>query len=242
MNAEATTKGDESALSTLVNIVVSPQAAFDSIRERPRWLVAFVVVSVLYAIGSLLTVPAVVHATTVWYPALLAKDPNTASMPPDRVAQGLAFALAFVRWQWVAAPFIVLLAALFAALVLLAVTAIAKGDAGFGRLFALYMNVAVVSIGLGGLLTGIIAFGRGAASFSSPTEVQAAIPSLAWLVPGAGPKLLTLLAAVNPFTIWAFVLLALGTVSVARVSRTAGYIAAAIASFGGILAAAAFAK
>ena len=234
MNADAERSTPQSALSTVVNVVVVPQAAFDSIRERPTWFVAFVVVSLLSMAGSLLSVPAMSHAVRIWYPAQLAADPNSASLPPERVAQLTDFTVAVIHYQWLANPIIVLLGALLTAVVLLVVCTIAKGDAGFNRLFALAMNVGVVTLGLFGIVTGTIVALRGSDAFASPLEVQAAIPSLAWLAPAAGPKVMAALSAVNPFTIWSFVLLALGTATVARVSRAVGFAASAAVTVLGV--------
>jgi membrane protein, antimicrobial resistance system len=242
MNVEAANPGGESALSTLVNVLIAPQSAFASIRERPRWLVAFVVVSVLAMIASYLEIPAVMHAMTIWYPAQLAKDPSTASLSPDRASQMLNLSLGFVRYQWLASPLVVVLTALFAALVLLIVSAIAKGDGGFGRLFSLAMNVGVVVFGIGYLVTALIVVARGPDGFASPVEVSGAVPSLAWLAPAAPPKLQTLLSSFNPFTIWSFVLLALGTSTVARVSRGAAWAASAAVTLTGVLLSVALAK
>jgi hypothetical protein len=234
MNVDAASRG-ENPLSTLANVIVAPNAAFASIRERPRWVVPFVVVSVVYTVASYLIVPAMTHAMSVWYPAQMAADPRTASLTPDQAKQVLGFAVAGVKYGWLAAPVIVLCAALAIALVLLVVTAAAHGSGGYGRLFALALNVGVISFGIGSLVLAAIVIARGAESFASPVEITSSLPSLAWLWPAAPPKMQALLAGVNPFAIWSFVLLALGTSSVARVSRAAGFVGAAIVVVGTIL-------
>ncbi len=59
---------------------------------------------------------------------------------------------------------------------------------------------------------------RGPDGFNAPQDFALAIPDLAWLAPGAAPKLVMFLAAFNPFSIWSLVLLGAGTASTARVS------------------------
>jgi hypothetical protein len=231
MTVEAVNTRRDSALMTLVNVIIAPQAAFESIRERPRWVVAFVVVTALFAIGSYLATPATLHVTTLQ----VARDPKVASLPPDQVKSILNTTAAFVRYGWVASPFVVLLIGFYSALILTVVTTIAKGSAGFGRLFALALNTSVISLGIGYLVAGAIIAVRGPEAFATSLDMSMAIPSLAWIAPGAPPKLLTALALLNPFAIWTLVLVAEGTSSIARVSRAAGYLGSALGLLTGIL-------
>ncbi len=227
----------QSPLQVIANTIVAPQAAFDAIRERPRWFIAFIVISVLTLIAGFLSIAATIHATT----AQLATDPRMATLPPDRVKSMTDLTVGIVRYTWLFFPLGVLAFTALAALVLLGMSAIFKGDAGFGRTFALAMNVGVI-FGISQLVLGLIVAARGPEAFSSTLDVQMALPSLAWLAPGAGVKILTLLAQFQPFSIWAFVLYALGMSTVARISRANGYIAAAIPWAIGIGLAVAFAR
>jgi hypothetical protein len=230
MGVESVSVRRDGVLTTLANVIVAPQAAFESIRERPQWFVAFVVVSVLFTVADYLMTPATVHVTM----AQLARDPNIANLPADQAKSAIDMTAAIVRFSWLASPFIVLLYGLYSALILLIVTTISKGSGGFGRLFALVMNVGIVSLGITYIVTAAIVAVRGPESFSTSADMAAAVPSLAWLASGAPTKLLTFLAAVNPFTVWSFVLLGLGTATVARVSRGIGYLAAALVMLTGI--------
>jgi hypothetical protein len=231
MNVDAVGTRRDNALTTLVNIIVAPSAAFESIRERPRWFFAFVVVTVLFAIGTYLSAPASIHVATLQ----VARDPKVSSLPPDQVKSIINTTAAFVRFGWLASPIIVLVIGLYTALILTVVAAVARGSAGFGRLFALTVNASVISLGLGYVIAGAIIAVRGPDAFSSSLDLSAAIPSLAWLAPGAPPKVLTFLALLNPFTIWTFVLVALGTSSIARVSRSMGYLGSALGLLTGIM-------
>jgi hypothetical protein len=221
----------DSALTTLVNVIVAPGAAFESIRESPRWVFAFVVVTVLFAVGSYLSTPASIHVAMLQ----VARDPKISALPPDQVKGILNTTAAFVRFGWLASPIIVLIVGLYTALILTVVTAVARGSAGFGRLFALAMNASVISLGLGYLIAGAIIAARGPEAFSSSLDMTAAIPSLAWLAPGAPPKVLTFLALLNPFSIWTFVIIAEGTSAIARVSRSMGYLGSALGLLTGVM-------
>jgi hypothetical protein len=239
LDAASTTR--ESPLRTLANVIVAPAAAFATIRERPTWFIAFLGVTLLCLIGGFLQSNAAAHAMSVWYPGQVASDPRTASLSPDRVKSMTAIAVTVSRFVWLSAPIGVLIATLITALVLFVVSIVAKADAGFGRMFALAMNVGIV-YGLAQLVTGLIVAARGADSFSSLLEVNAALPSLAWLAPSAAPKVLALLEQIQPFSIWSFVLLAFGLASVARVSRAVGYAGSGIVYAVGIILAVAAAK
>jgi len=238
---QAPTTIPQTQLQVLTNIIVAPQQAFIALRERPRWFVAFVVVGVLTLIGGYLSVGATMHAMSVWYPQQLASDPRTSTLAPDRVASLTGAMVGTFRYIWLAAPLTTLAFTAVVALVLLLFSFLFKGDAGFTRTFALAMNGGII-FGLNQLVLGLIIFARGADSFVSPLDLAAAMPSLAWIAPGAPVKVATLLAQIQPFNIWSFVVLALGMSTVARISRAGGYVAAAVPWLIGIGLAVAYAK
>jgi hypothetical protein len=231
-----------SGLSVIWDIVVAPFAAFAALRDRPRWLLAFVVTCVLGVIGAFLQVPAGEHIAAATVARQAAHDPNLASMSPEKLQQTTDLVVGIQRWVWVFYPLITLLGITIAALVMLIGNAIGKGSASFAKLFALSAHVSVIYYGIAYLILGILSALRGPADFNAQGDLIRLLPSLAWLAPDADPKLSVLLGATNPFQIWSFVLLALGLQKVADLKPVVAWIVAAIVAFGGLLIALPFAK
>jgi hypothetical protein len=68
------------------------------------------------------------------------------------------------------------------------------------------------------------------------------MPSVAWLVPGAPVKVATFLSSLNIFSIWSFVLLALGQQTVSRLGPAWAWAGAAVITFGSALVGSAFVR
>lgn len=206
-------------LKTALDTIIAPKEAFEALRVAPTWGWAFIITVVLFAAGAFIMTPALIHAMQAGWPAQVAADPRMAQMTPEQQQNALNIGVSVTRFAWIFALFEVPVIALITTVVLLIFKAIGRGDAGFGKLWALAVNVAVPTLGLGAIVLGVITIVRGADSFSSNLEVQTAMPSLAMLAPGAPLKLHAFLAMFTPFTIWQLWLLATGMTIVARVSR-----------------------
>jgi hypothetical protein len=221
--------------SVIWDIIVAPQAAFAAIRERPRWLIAYVLTCVLGMIGAFLQIPAGEHVAAAAIAHQAAHDPNMAGMSPEKLRQTTDLVVGIQRWVWVFYPVITIIGITVAALIMLVGNAIVKGTATFGKLFALSANVSIVYYGIAYLIIGFLSTLHGAADFNAAGDLIKLLPSLAWVAPNAGPKLTVLLGAINPFQIWSLVLLALGLKSVAGIKTVPAYVVAAIVCFGGLL-------
>jgi hypothetical protein len=242
MSQDFTTAPKSSGLTILWDVIVAPRSAFAALRERPQWLWAFVITSVLGMIGAVLAIPAGQHMMTAMFQQMAQTNPQIAQMTPEKQQQVLGIQLAIQKFTWAYYPVIVLVAALVTALVMLIFNAIGGGDGNFKRFFALAMNIAVIGFGIAYFLVGLIAYLRGPDAFSTPRDLLGAIPSLAWIAPGASAKVASLLGAFNPFTIWSFVLIALGMREAANVKPAMAWIGAVVIVFGGALVGAAFAQ
>jgi hypothetical protein len=218
--------GKANGLATAVNIITAPREAFETLRISPMWGWAFVVAVVLTAIGQYLGTPATAHAIQASWPAQVAANPQLAGASAETQQNALNVSLAIVKWVWLGSPVIVLIAALLAAIVMLIFKAVGRGDANFKQLWCAAMNVAVVSVGLSSLLTGLIAVVRGPATYNSTADAYKAMPSLAWLTPHASVKLTAFLAAFSVIGIWGAVLIAMAMLYVARTSKAVGAIVA----------------
>jgi hypothetical protein len=214
-------------LANVIDIVIAPGTAFARLRQAPVWGWAFLVATLLGIAGSLLAAPAILHAMEHSLPAQFAANPAIASLPPEKQQEQIATALALSRTlssiNWIFVPLILLFAALLQALVMTIVNAITRGDGSFAKFFALSITVSIVSAGVGLLILGVIAEIRGPSSFDDATAVQAVIPGLALLVPGARGALAGFLAPLNVFNLWATALLALGMMAVGRIPRVAAW-------------------
>ncbi len=227
MSTSQAAVGPRPGLATALDIVIAPSQAFERLRIAPTWGWAYLIAAGLGIVGMFLMIPASLHGLEVGGPAMFATSPAIANLPPDQQQAGIARMIGITqgitRFQWILVPIIMLIGSLIGSVVMLIGNTIAHGDGTFKKLWALSINSAVVSIGIGLLLTGLICVVRGPASFSSPNEVQRALPSLALLAPGGGVKLQTFLAGFSIVSLWAATLLALGMKTVARMSAPAAW-------------------
>ncbi len=227
MNSSDPAVPARSGLLNVADIIIAPNAAFDRLREVPTWFWAFVVASLLAIAGSLLSQPAVQHALEVSMPAQLAADPNMAKLPPEQQQKQIAMVMGMSRVMtqigWIIVPFSILVTGLIQALVLTVANAIGKGDGDFKKFFALSITVSVVGTGLYYIVYALVILVRGPSAFESITALQAAVPGVGLLVPGAHGWLAGFLGAFNVFFLWATALLALGAIRVGHVSRGAAW-------------------
>lgn len=219
MGVSAPAAAKANGLSTVLNVIAAPREAFQTLRVAPMWGWAFVVAAVLAMIGQYLATPATIHAMQASWPAQVAANPRMAAMTPAQQQNALTMGIAFVRWVWLITPITVLAVALLQTVIMLVFRAAGKGEATFKQLWCASMNVAVIGTGVYGLLSGLIAVVRGAASYGSMADALRAMPSLAWLIPGAPIKTTAFLAAFNVVSIWGAIVLAIAMMYVAKVSK-----------------------
>jgi MFS family permease len=221
-----------SGLANVADIIIAPNAAFERIRQVPVWGWAFLIAAVLGIAGTFLIGPAIQHAMEISLPAKLAASEAIAKLPADQqqkqIAMTIGISKTFARFAWLLIPPFILLAALLQALVMLIANAATRGDGTFKRFYALSITVSVIGSGLGALVLGLIVMLRGPASFEAPSAVNAALPSLALLAPGATGVLAGFLGSMNVFVLWATALLALGMQRVGRIPGGAAWATAII--------------
>jgi hypothetical protein len=214
-----------SGLAVLLDVIVAPRSAFESLREQPQWFVAFVVVSILGLIGGLLLLPANEHVMSGVFAQQMQTNPQLATMTPEKQQQVLGYQMLAIHWGWVGAPLFVLIGTLVGSLLLFIAGKIVGSPAGFSRFFALEMNIGLVGFGFSYLLLGILAQLRGPDSFGSQHELMGSIPSLGMLASG---KLGAFLGTFNPIYIWNAALLGLGLQGVAGFKPRSAWITAVV--------------
>lgn len=212
--------------TTTLNVITAPREAFETLRAAPTWGWALLITFVLAAVGQYLATPATIHAVQAGWPAQVASNPGLAGMSPEQQQRALNTAAGFLKWSWIFSIFYVFIGTLIATIIMMIYKAIGRGDAGFKQLWCAAMNIAVVSVGIYSLLSGLIAVVRGAASYNSTADAYRAVPSLAWLVPHAGIKMTAFLAAFNVTGIWSAVLIAMAMMYVAKTSKATSTICA----------------
>ncbi len=231
MNSESPATGRRSGLQTALDILIAPRDAFARLRETPTWGWAYLIAAALSVVATLAILPALRHAIETGLPAQLAAMPSIAKLPPDQqqkmIAQAVGMQSAFLNFSWLFPVLVLPIVAAIQSLVMFVATKAGKGDATYRQLWALAMNVQVAGA-VGGLLAAAIVMLRGPGAFDDPSSVQSALPSLALLVPGASHVLAAFLGAINVAAIWQAVLLGLGMIAAARVSKPAAWTAAAI--------------
>lgn len=221
-----------SGFSVVWDIVVAPQAAFAALRERTTWVWGFALASVLGMLGAYLQIPAGEHVVTATLAHQAATDPQMQGLSPEKQHQILSFALATQHYAWLGTPLIIIIAIAVAALAFTIANAIGKGGSSFGKLFGLAASISFISFGLSSLLIGLIAQRSGPDALSTTRDIINLMPSLARLAPQNAPKLAALLAAINPFQLWSFVLIGLGLKAMTKMPAPLVWATALIVGFG----------
>ncbi|MDQ2908332.1 MAG: YIP1 family protein [Candidatus Eremiobacteraeota bacterium] len=227
MSVEATPAPARSGLAVLWDVIVAPSDAFAALRVRQTWVWAFIAICVLGFVGAWLQLPAGEHVARAIVTQNPTHDPKIASLTPAQREQIIGFSTMTTRIAPFLYPIGAIVAILYGALICLIANAAGKGDATFGRLFAFVANIALIRLGIGACIVGILAALRSPASFGTTRDLLLVLPSLGWLAAG-NPKLAAFLYTFNPFQIWTFVLVAIGLPIVARIGRPPAFIAAAV--------------
>jgi hypothetical protein len=211
-------------LKTAFDTIVSPREAFESLRVTPTWGLALAASIIMYAAASILVVPAAIHATQASWPQLVAQNPRLAAETPAQQQQMLDLTVKIVQWSWIFTVIVVPIFLLIQTLILTLFEVLGRGDRGFGTLWAVSCNLAVVT-GLGVLCNAAIVLIRGADAFTNAFDVQTAVPSLGMLAPSAPLRLHAFLSLFTPFSIWVCGLTIFAMMVAARVSKPVAWIA-----------------
>lgn len=229
-------------LAIVWDVIVAPKTAFAALSERTHWGWAFLIACTLGTIGAILQIPAGEHVVAATLAHRASADPQMQSLTPTQREHAVAYAKLFQHYAWLGLPLIVLVANALAASVFTLANAIGKGGSSFSRLFGLACNISIVNFGIGYLLIGLIAARVGSDAISTQRDLLGLMPSLARLAPENAPKLAALLAAINPFQIWSFVLIVIGLRTMTRLAPPYVATVALVVGFGSALFAAAFAR
>lgn len=186
-------------MKSLVTVLFSPTDTFDRLRSKGGWVTAFIAMIILAVVNVWLQMP------------LLQKIQKEAMEKAGAVQtdQAAAFTNLF---SYITAPLAVAIMMFFVALLLLLVNLFVRGEATYMQLVKVSLFSSVPSV-ISGLLTGILIRTTGAESLQ---DVQL---SLGAFIPDKQGIVYQLANIVNPFGIWALILMIIGTAVMARKSR-----------------------
>src|ERR1700676_511390 len=186
-----------------IEVVVAPKRLFTRLRVTRVWFMAFVISSMLGMTGSFLLQPTSRHL------AVSVSTIGSRNGQDPSVKRKILVSLSKNDYDWTRFPLFLLVAVIVTASIMHATSLLAGVESFFSRSWSFAMNVAIISWGFRQLVWGGLVAFRGPESFLTDQDFYRAVPSLAWLTPKAMPKLALILSAIDPFTVWSTLLLAL---------------------------------
>lgn len=234
MGVELQTTQTAGGLTTVVDTIAAPKTAFQRLREQPTWGWAFLIAFILMVVGSVITAPAQQHAQVASMQRYFSK-PAAASIS-DAKKQEMINNIQHPSvpgriFGYAAVGIILLLIVLFNTVIVLIANALGGGDGNFKRYWAGSMNMAVPTLALSTIVVGIIAMIRGADSFSSTIDLQAAAPSLGTFI-HPSPALTVFFSSISIFSLWGLYLNAT-QMQTNNVNKTVSWVFAALILLGG---------
>jgi membrane protein, antimicrobial resistance system len=214
------------ALMDLVKVLFEPTAVFERVREKPSFLMPFIGLSIVQMIVTALNLPFV----KAMMQARMASAPAGAPDPSKFAVIGI-----------LTAPIGIALILVILGFVLWVLVSIMGGEAKFRTLMSVAAYSAVPSVVLLNLIGSLILRLKGVESVTSPMDMQPAV-GLDLLMPGATGFLGAVLKGINPFSIWALVLTAIGVSTTHKLSKGTGYAVATISFLLGLMLGAAAAS
>lgn len=201
-------------LRALIGIVASPQTSFEIIRRQQLWVGVLLLIVAATVIDFAMTGPGFLEDI-----GLAVGDNETSS------GLGTAFMLVIAAGLAVFVP----VSLVFTALVIWLLAVAFRGDVRFRQSFSLVVHLYVIAF-LDVQVTYLLFRNSDIGPTVSPSAVADAMPSIGLdrLIPTNNAVLETVLASIDPFAIWYYALLALGSAAVFGLSKRSGLAIAAI--------------
>lgn len=240
MSVSAPVASKANGVSTVVNTIAAPNEAFDTLAVAPTWGWALLIAIVLMLVGTYIEAPAARHTAVATTQRMAQNNPYFASQSAEQKQKMIDSAGKPNAFSYIMPIVILFIAALFNTIFMLIGNAAGKGKATFKTLWAGSMNIAVPTIGISLLVTGIITMLRGADSFNSQGDLARAVPGLAMLAPHTAPAVGGFLAGITLFALWGMFLNSTMLQRMAKVSPAIAWtFAVLVLVLGGALGAAA---
>jgi hypothetical protein len=206
--------GGSSSLLDVFKVLFEPTAVFERVRERPKFLVPFLVVSAVQVALYFVNMPFIKAATQ-------------AQMAQAQVPAGGPDPMQFLWIGAVAIPIVFAIIYLISGLVLWVLTSVMGGEGKFMTLLSVGTYASVPAVVLLSVIGSGVLRLQGVEQITSQQDLQPAL-GLDLLVPATG-FLGAVLKGINPFGIWALVLTAIGVSTTHRLSKGTGYVIATVA-------------
>jgi hypothetical protein len=217
------------AVWDLVRVLFEPTAVFERIRERPRFLLPAIGLSVIVIVITYFMQPFTQAAMASRMAQIAQQNPQAAANAAKFQSIGLIFA-----------PIGVFIALLMAAVIYwLLVMLVAGGDAKFKTLLSVAAYTALPAILLQAAALLVLKM-KGVEAVSSMEDLRPPL-GLNLLAPNATGFTGAVLAGINPFSLWGMVLTAIGIQVTHKTSKGGAYTVAIIAMLLGVLIGALFA-
>jgi hypothetical protein len=246
LGLDAVAPSEGGGLKTAFDTIVAPKDAFDRLRLAPTWGWAFVIAALLLIGGNVMQRPAQIHAAVGSMQRMMATNPLFSNMTDQKKAEAIERAshpspvqTALGMAGVVAGLFV---AVLVNSAVLLLASIAGRGDAGFRRLWAGSMNIAIPTFGFNYVVVGAICLALGPGHFQTSADILRTVPGLAMLAPGAHGVLGGLLLGINVFTLWGCLLNVTMMRVTANVRNALAWIGPVVILLGGALLTAASAS
>jgi hypothetical protein len=214
-----------SAFLDVFRVLFEPTAVFERVRERPRFLAPFLVICAIQIAIYFYNLPFMKAGMA----AQMASRPAGGPDPSKFLFIGALFI-----------PVGIGIALLLGGLILWLLVSVFGGEGKFGTLLSVTAYAAVPSVVLLAVVGTIVLHLQGVGQITSPQDMQPAL-GLDLLAPGTKGFVGAALKAVNPFSIWALVLTAIGVSTTHRLSKSTGYLVATIGFLIGVVIAGGFA-
>jgi hypothetical protein len=217
------------AVMDLFRVLFSPGEVFERVRERPKFLLPWIGLSIIIILVAYMMMPFTQAAIASRMAQIAQQNPQAAANAAKFQSIGIAFA-----------PIFLLIGLLISAgLLWLLVMLLAGADAKFKTLLSLSCYIAVPTILL--QVAGLIVLKmKGVDAVTSPDDLRPPL-GLNLLAPGTGGFVGAFLAGINPFSLWAMFLTAIGIQVTHKTSKGAAYAVAIISTLLGVLIGSAFA-
>jgi hypothetical protein len=198
-----------SAWLDVVKVLFDPGAVFERIGARPSLLAPYVTIMVVQIILFFVNLP---YLKVAIQNQIATQAPGRPLPPAGAlVGIGLFFLLLILTVVFLISGFLLwVLVSLFG------------GEAKFGTLLSVALYGGVPSAILLSIVGTIVLHLQGPGGLTSPQDMQPAL-GLDLLAPGAKGFMAAVLKGINPFSIWAVVLTAIGVSTTHRLSKGTGY-------------------
>jgi hypothetical protein len=190
-------------------IFFSPARLFEEIKEgNAPWWQAWLWLSIIYVVVGYAAIPINIALVEI----------NPQNLPADQVDQQLAFFEGIGKWLQIGAtPLILLLVTLAVSGLAYILVSIFSEKANFKKFFTLSLYTSIVS-SLANVIATLVVRMKGVDAIRTAADAKFSI-GLGFLAPDEGALVRALLASVDFFAIWSFVLVVMGLMHVFEMTR-----------------------